>query len=169
MYEMAAMSEQYFNRNEPKSHFKINLYIHQLIQMSLCEGAGGGLRGVSGGGMNLLLYSTSLSVTSQARQRCARFFMSFIDVQYVGTQVQVNETEWMKWTKIVFFQRVWLLKQQMSVLKLGLALDRNSAVECVVKCNWNDVPGWVNARFYFGFFFPFFVCWHLGRVTEQKR
>ena len=53
LYEMAAMSEQYFNRNEPKSHFRINMYIYQLIQMSLCEGAGSGSRGVSGGGMNL--------------------------------------------------------------------------------------------------------------------
>lgn len=41
LYKMAAMSEQYFNGNEPKSHFKINLYIYQLTQMSLCEGGVG--------------------------------------------------------------------------------------------------------------------------------
>lgn len=46
LYEMVvAMSEQYFNQNEPKSHFKINLYIlytvYQRTQMSLFEGGVG--------------------------------------------------------------------------------------------------------------------------------
>lgn len=44
------MSEQYFNRTEPKYHLKINLYIYQLIQMSLFEGSvGSDSRGGSDG------------------------------------------------------------------------------------------------------------------------
>lgn len=120
------------------------------------------LKGGSDGGINVLLSFTSLSVISPPSRRCASFFMSFTDVQYVGTQVQVNETEWMKRTKIVFFQHVWLLKQQMSVLKLGLA--QQCYKECAVKCNWNDVhvPRWMNARL--NFFFS--DCWHLGHIRN---
>lgn len=91
---------------------------------SLCDGGvGSSSRVGSDGGMNLLLYFTSpFRHSSTSSVVCSCVFMSFTDLQYVGTQVQVNETEWMKWTKIVFVQLVWLLKQQMSVLKLGLAL-----------------------------------------------
>lgn len=103
LYEMAVMSDQYFNQNEPKSYFKISLYISLNSDVIIWRWCWQQLNGESDRGMNLLLSFTSLSVTSPPRQRCARSFMSFTDVQYVGTQVQVNKTEWMKWTKIVFF------------------------------------------------------------------
>lgn len=48
----------------------------------------------SDGGMNLLLYFTSpLRHSSTSSVVCSCVFTSFTDLQYVGTQVQVNETE----------------------------------------------------------------------------
>jgi len=76
-------------------------------------------------GERIYCCTSQASVISPPRQRCAPLFMSFTDVQYAGTQVQVNQTEWIKWTKIVFFQRVWLLEQQMSVLMLESSVRWN--------------------------------------------
>lgn len=78
-YKMAAMSEQYFNQNEPKSHFKINMSIH----MSFCDdGVGSDSRGGPNGKEFTAVLQKPLhhiSISSVAT-----------GVQYVGTQVQVD-------------------------------------------------------------------------------
>lgn len=68
------------------------------------------------------------------------------------------ETEWMKWTKIVFFQQVWFLRQLMSVFKLGLALR----VLCGMTCNWNGVKRWMNARCFCLFYLDYQHHGHSG-------
>lgn len=87
------MSEQYFNRNEPKSHFNINLYIYQLIQMSLFES------GVSSNSREGQMGESIYCFPSQASQSYLHLAGGVLVsscpslIQYVGTQVQVNETE----------------------------------------------------------------------------
>ena len=135
--------QQYFNQNEPKAHLKIHLYMFQVNRMSLFEGVvGSKSREVQAG--TLIHCCTSMANSLR---------LNLVDRwRTVWTQVQVIETEWMKWTKIVFFQQVWLRKKQMSIFEFGSAL-------CSLKCSVNLKQC---SRPKMNMFYFCLKCWQLG-------
>lgn len=110
------------------------------------------LEGGSGGrGMNLLLYVMSCSATAPPGQRCAHFIMSITNIQRVGTQVQANETEWMKWTKIVFFPAGLIFSNgKCPYLSLGWHFVRGGAMQqqsvqwCVTEATSTSWDEWMS-------------------------
>lgn len=102
LYEMAVMSEQYFNGKENQNPILKStcVYISVNSDVIMWRWCWQQLKGGSEGGMNVLLYSTSLSVASPPRQQFAGFFTSFTDVQYVGTQGAVERDLMNEWNEL---------------------------------------------------------------------
>lgn len=87
LYEMAAMPEQYFDWNEPKAHFKIDLYIlyRWSCHLKVVLAADGEW-----------IYCCTSEASPTYLHRIDSVLVSFCpSLMYTWTQVHVNETEWM--------------------------------------------------------------------------